>query len=312
MNIVDWRTLDPRALALVSARERVRWLRELGWETRESWVHVERARVTWGLPGLAAVDEGGRVRGLTFFHQSGTRFDLGGVFAESDRIREALLDAVEAVCREWGGTELVAFLYSASFAPVDSLVARGFSADAVDYLTRPLEDAGRWQGSRDPQVVLHDWDEHRQDDVATLLASSYDRATAARFIPEPGLAGWRHYIATMVQHAVCGPVLDRCTRLAYVADLLVGVVLVTELGPGTTHVMQVAVHPEWRRRGLAGELLSDAVCAAGREGYQRMTLLAASRNDAAQALYRTHGFSPVATFVSASKSLRARSAARAS
>jgi len=312
MNIVDWRTLDPRALALVFARERVRWLRELGWETRESWVHVERARVTWGLPGLAAVDEGGRVRGLTFFHQSGARFDLGGVFAESDRIREALLDAVETTCRERGGTELVAFLYSAAFAPLDSLAARGYVADAVDYLTRPLEHWSRGQGSRDPQIVLHGWQDGRQEDVAMLLAASYDRATAARFIPEPGLEGWRHYVSTMVQHAVCGPMLERCTRLAYVADLIVGAVLVTELGPGTTHVMQVAVHPDWRRRGLAGELLSEAVSAAGREGYQRMTLLAASRNDAAQALYRAQGFTPAATFVSASKALRVQPATRAS
>ena len=80
MTIVDWREVDARALALVFARERARWLVELGWETRESWMHVERARSTWGLPGIAVIDESGRVRGLTFFHETHGRFDIGGVF----------------------------------------------------------------------------------------------------------------------------------------------------------------------------------------------------------------------------------------
>ena len=141
MKIVDWRQVDARALALVFARERARWIVELGWETQESWLQVERARTTWGLPGLAAIDDSGRVRGLTFFHASGSRFEVGGVFAESDKTREALLDAAIEICEETGGDDLKAFLYAGASPSAEQLTGRGFVLERVRLL-----EGGDWRG----------------------------------------------------------------------------------------------------------------------------------------------------------------------
>ena len=135
MTIVDWRQVDARALALVFARERARWLVELGWDTREAWVQVERARTTWGLPGLAALDESGRVRGLTFFQETNGNYDIGGVFADSESTRRQLLDAAIAVCEEAGGEELTAFLYAGASPSVEHMTGCGLSLQQFDYLT---------------------------------------------------------------------------------------------------------------------------------------------------------------------------------
>lgn len=56
------------------------------------------------------------------------------------------------------------------------------------------------------------------------------------------------------------------------------------------HLLDLAVDPKWRRRGL-GRLLLDAVIAEARANDGRLVLLEArASNDAALALYRSAGF----------------------
>jgi ribosomal protein S18 acetylase RimI-like enzyme len=301
MTIVDWRGIDSRALALVFARERARWLVDLGWETRESWLHIERARVGWGLPGLAAVDDSGRVRGLTFFHETRGRFDLGGVFAESDRVREALLDAAVQVCVAGGASEIAAFLYTANQPFARLLEARGFAHEPVDYLERSLTANVTGDDHSRCLASLRHWEQSDPDPVAGLLHASYDEPAARRFVPDASLAGWRHYVTTLVMHQACGPLVPSATRLAFIDEKLVGAIIVTNLGPSTAHVAQVAVHPEWRRRGLAGVLLDDGVKHAREHGCTRLTLLVSASNTGAQALYRDRGFTTAAAFIAASR-----------
>jgi ribosomal protein S18 acetylase RimI-like enzyme len=124
--------------------------------------------------------------------------------------------------------------------------------------------------------------------------------------------GWRHYVGTLVEHRACGTVLPSTTRLAVAGGTLVGAALVTDLGPVTAHIAQVAVCPEWRRRGLAAHLIDETARRARVSGYARMTLLASASNAAAQSLYRGRGYLPRGTFLAATMRLAARRAARAS
>jgi ribosomal-protein-alanine N-acetyltransferase len=58
------------------------------------------------------------------------------------------------------------------------------------------------------------------------------------------------------------------------------------------HVTNVAVHPMWRSRGIATELLLDLAWEANRRGCEAMTLEVRHTNVAAQQLYRRFGFVP--------------------
>ena len=58
------------------------------------------------------------------------------------------------------------------------------------------------------------------------------------------------------------------------------------------HVTNLAVHPMWRSRGIATELLLDLAWEANRRGCEAMTLEVRHTNVAAQQVYRRFGFVP--------------------
>ena len=59
------------------------------------------------------------------------------------------------------------------------------------------------------------------------------------------------------------------------------------------HLLNLAVLPEYRRRGLAATLLADALADFSREGGGYVSLEVRPSNQAAQALYDTFGFKAV-------------------
>ncbi len=58
------------------------------------------------------------------------------------------------------------------------------------------------------------------------------------------------------------------------------------------HVTNIAVHPMWRSRGIATELLLDLAWEANRRGCAAMTLEVRNTNTSAQKLYQRFGFVP--------------------
>lgn len=58
------------------------------------------------------------------------------------------------------------------------------------------------------------------------------------------------------------------------------------------HIKDVAVHPEYRRQGIARDLLSSALQRLAEDGVVRTNLEVRAGNEAAISLYRSLGFTP--------------------
>ena len=69
----------------------------------------------------------------------------------------------------------------------------------------------------------------------------------------------------------------------------VGYVIYWEL-TGELDIHNVAVHPKYRRQGVARAMLTDIIESAAKRGFRRMTLEVRKSNDPAQTLYRSLGF----------------------
>lgn len=84
---------------------------------------------------------------------------------------------------------------------------------------------------------------------------------------------------------------NRCSRcwVAEVEGKVVGM-LVLWLIVDEAHVATLAVHPEYRRRGIGEQLLCEALKSISEEGAQQAALEVRAGNTAAQAMYRKLGF----------------------
>lgn len=84
---------------------------------------------------------------------------------------------------------------------------------------------------------------------------------------------------------------DRHYIVAYVDDVLVGYGGLMFSGDDA-HITNIAVDPEWQKRGVATEIMIDLSLEAHARGCEALTLEVRHTNTAAQELYRRFGFVP--------------------
>jgi ribosomal-protein-alanine N-acetyltransferase len=75
-------------------------------------------------------------------------------------------------------------------------------------------------------------------------------------------------------------------------DGIVGYLIAREAA-GTGEILNLAVDPPWRRRGIAWTLLDAGLVALQRRGTEEVYLEVRVSNDAARLLYQRAGFRPV-------------------
>lgn len=94
-------------------------------------------------------------------------------------------------------------------------------------------------------------------------------------------------------YEIARPQRSICRVAEYAKDqtkpVIVGDIVVWLTGP-TAHVATLAVHPEYRRRGIGSCLLANALLASIRRGMKEALLEVRAHNHNAQQLYQTFGF----------------------
>jgi ribosomal protein S18 acetylase RimI-like enzyme len=83
--------------------------------------------------------------------------------------------------------------------------------------------------------------------------------------------------------------LARCFDVAYLDGQCVGYQFST-LQERRGHIVRLATHPDWQRRGIAGRLLGEALAALGQGGARTITVNTQENNHASLQLYRRFNF----------------------
>jgi ribosomal protein S18 acetylase RimI-like enzyme len=320
VTVGDWRHVSPEAMAERYARERERALRTLRWDFAPIWHEVEQARTTWGLPGFVARDRDGRMRGMLFYVLEGDRLDVGGISSDDERATGALLDAVLAVAAPIAGCAVRMLVFDAAVALGSGLAARGFQVEPHFYLSRTLDgpaDGGRVErgngritpGRRAPHERLPDWafEAWQETDIqpaAALLRRAYEPAASALFAANNEPAEWERYVSNLVTHPGCGTLNAGATVVLREGADMRAVAIVTDIAPGTAHIVQLAVDSGYRGRRLGRALVDEACLRLGARGYVAVTLLVSGANCAARTLYEGAGFHQDAVFLGATRRAR--------
>jgi ribosomal protein S18 acetylase RimI-like enzyme len=300
MIVRDWREASRDLLAPVYESERRRWLRELRWDAAPIWREVEQARTTWGLPGVLALDDAGQVCGTAFYVCQDQRLEIGGLSADRGEATRALVDAVLEAAYERRARLVRALLFDAAPGLAALLAERGFTTERHLYLSLSIAYA---QNSGSGPQAFEPW---RADDVpeaAALFRRAYDPATGALFAPGHGQADWERYTRNLIDYAACGVFNAATTRVLREGGRIQAAALVTDIAPGVAHIVQLAVDPALRGRGMGARLLGEACSRLSGRGYSTVTLLVAETNRAARAIYDRAGFRHAADFVAAVKTV---------
>jgi ribosomal protein S18 acetylase RimI-like enzyme len=307
--LVDWRHAPAGIVAALFEREQREWWDVLAWDASDQWRVLETARRTWGLPGLLAVDAHHRVRGWTYFHQEERRLLIGALVADSRQVTGMLVEAAVDTARRAGIPDIACFLPERAVGVHDVLAARGFAVEPFLYMAKTIAPslldprAASRVAALGAELVVDCWRRTDVQAAAELLAMSYG-LSGRHCAPGGRLEEWEGYVRRLIEHPGCGA-FDVSSSLvlrdvgAGPGGLLRALVIMTTISAAATHVAQLAVHPNLRRRGVARCLVEAACVRAALGGKRRATLIVARENRAAYALYRALGFEPAASFLSA-------------
>ena len=317
MILRDWCDVPADDLCAAYEGERQRWRSLLQWDSAAAWQEIEHARVAWGLPGFVAIDPAGRLRGLVYYLIEHDRIDVGGLISDTDQATDVLLDGVVTVAQALRLPIVRGLLLDHAVALPSSLRVRQFRVERHFYLSKPLGSADErtmrgqrlWTRLTERPVPLEraetadGWRSGDADAAAALLARAYDRDGGRLFAPNNQMGEWQRYVRNLVGHVGCGTVNPRLSQVIRNGEDIVALALLTDIAPGTAHLVQLAVDPSARGERLGEALVRRACWLLQEASYQTLTLMVSEQNRAARALYDRAGFRQDATFLAATLNL---------
>lgn len=298
---VDWRQTPADLVGSLVAAEAATWLSLLHWDVRESWDVIEPARQAGLLPGCVTFDDAGHASGWCAFVCHRDSVQVMTLVAEERGVTDALVEYI--LNSSQAQTARTAIVCVRATAPgLEELLAKaGFSVERYCYLETRLGPADT------ASCELAPWPGGVEDAVSLFMRAYAGETTIRAFAPDGSPEAWLEYLDSLLRTPGCGWFNDDLSLSVPGSGnrAVDGAILVTDLGPGTVHVAQLAVDPDARRRGVARRLVTGAMERASVYGAERMTLLVSERNEPALALYAGLGFRPVTHFVVASRTLAA-------
>ncbi len=130
------------------------------------------------------------------------------------------------------------------------------------------------------------------EDVAGCLVDAYRDGPGRRLHIDVSAPELAYAFVSRAATGAFGRVRPGYMLAVFDAGRCVGAVLGCEIAPNTGFVLQVAVRPEYRRRGIAGRLL-QRLAEAFRDAGLTQAALGVTKTNPARSLYERLGFAPL-------------------
>ncbi|MFZ1087632.1 MAG: N-acetyltransferase [Terracidiphilus sp.] len=310
IEILDLRHFSAPVLLPVLEAEGALWIERLHWNYSASSKLLMQYLDGHTLPGYAAL-EAGQVIGYVFCVYEETKAVIGDAFAlpglradgsSAQEIEETLLKHLLELMMNSPQVERIEsqLLLHPSGSLAGVFLDAGFQVYRRLFMVRKLD--GFFPAPRVHLPVRLDLRPWRDEDLNAAAQLIY---TAYRGHPDSvvndqynSLHGSMRFLNNIVRFSGCGVfsqpvshvVIDRFTRE------MVALVLGSRVSPQSGHITQLCVHPGYRRRGLARNLLNLAASCFLRQGAGEISLTVTEANTDAIDLYRAEGYDCHHTF----------------
>ena len=318
IEILDLRHFSAPVLRAVLDAESELWRERLHWDYRTSTKLLMQYFDSHMLPGYVAIEDG-QVSGYVFCVYEETKAVIGDVFAlpsapnpplSAPRPRPAsAFEIEETLLRHLFETLLNSpqldriesqLLLHASGVHAALFLDAGFKLYRRLFLVQPLQ--GFWNAPHidlPHELELRAWRDDDLGPAGRLISEAYrDHPDSLINDQYRTNHGSQRFLHNIVRYSGCGVfspqvshvVVERRTR-----DL-VALVLGSRVSPQSGHITQVCVRPDYRRRGIARQLLSVAAFHFMRQGVTEVSLTVTESNTEAIDLYTAEGYVCAHTF----------------
>jgi ribosomal protein S18 acetylase RimI-like enzyme len=189
-----------------------------------------------------------------------------------------------------------------AFVPIDGpCLTRAFESHGFRTYWREFLrcELGQTRGPMNvpAMVSLEPWQKTDLHEAAPILQAAYDAGVEAE-IHEPyrTLDGCRGVLDDILNQGGCGFPVPEASAVARYRGQGIGFVVVTEIAPRQAHLTQIAVLPDYQRRGIGRLLLDYNLRRLAELQFDTLSLIVSRSNDRALGMYQGMGFRSVLTF----------------
>jgi ribosomal protein S18 acetylase RimI-like enzyme len=310
IEILDLRHFSAPVMLPILEAEGAIWMQRLHWNYGASSKLLMQYLDGHTLPGYAAL-EAGQVIGYVFCVYEETKAVIGDAFvlpglhaggSTSHEVEETLLKHLLELIVNSPQVDRIEsqLLLHPSGSLADAFLDAGFQVFSRLFMVRQL--GGHFLPPRihlPVRLDLRPWRDEDMNTAAQLISTAY-RGHPDSVVNDQynTLHGSMRFLNNIVRFSGCGVfsppvshvVIDRITRE------MVALVLGSRVSPQSGHITQLCVHPNYRRRGLARNLLNLAASCFLRQGAGEISLTVTEANLDAIDLYRSEGYDCRHTF----------------
>jgi len=300
VQVVDLGTVTASELDPLWQHEAYLWRDRLLWDVSDTCAALRRLVGRRSLAGKA-VRVGDRTVGYTYYGVGERLAMIGGLavlpdWSHTDVVEALLQKTVEHIKRQ--GVDRI----EGQFFSVDSsrLVAAferaGFRTYWREFLRLILTQPRALvipMVSTDLQPIQ----ECSADEAAAILHAAYDGSIEAEIYARyRTVDGCRRVLDDIIDQGGCGPLVVEASALARQRGQGVGLAVVTQVAPRHGHLTQVAVAPQYRRRGIGHLLLGYSLSRLVEHHFETFSLIVSRDNTPALRLYKANDLRSVLSF----------------
>ncbi|HSF16845.1 MAG TPA: N-acetyltransferase [Vicinamibacteria bacterium] len=308
LQVVDLRSLPSIELERFWNREIAIWREQLEWDVSAAVASLRRAFERGSLRGKA-VRTGARTSAFGYYLVEGDRAVVSGLGLAPDdqpmdtwsrgELARTLLSSLlgELRARRIRRIESQLITHDAS-GLVSCFQREGFRIHWRDFLRLPLERfrmVARGDGAQS-LLPFRAWNLSEASDLMQGAHRGGVDAEMNELYRTSG--GCRKLLNNILRQRGCGAAVAEASAMARhcTTERAMGFCIVTETARHKAHLAQLAVAPDFQRRGVGRALIGHAAARLSSLRYETLSLMVSSGNDAAAELYRSVGFEPAFRF----------------
>jgi ribosomal protein S18 acetylase RimI-like enzyme len=281
-------------------REARWWREQLCWDVSDALAALRRVVERGGVPGKA-VQVGSRTVGYTYYTIAQRLGVIAGLHVlpewSNPTVGSLLLQETLTAIRQ----QEVVRIESPGLTMdcpwlMPAFAQQGFQTYWREFLRVALHPAYQPELPR-RAGHLEPWRSSHMHEAATIMQAAYAGSVDAEINTlYRSVEGCQLVLDNIVSQGGCGRLVAEASALVRRRGQGVGFILVTEIAPGQSHVVQVTVLPAYQQQGVGRMLLHYSMLRLAARQYETMSLMVSRSNARARKVYQALGMHTVLAF----------------